>query len=84
MVHLLATAFEVALVVPFVYLTCLAAAYSSYVHNNRVPSRAFVVAFAAPSNEMVKLPCIGGVYSNYFRLCLKVTSGTQTRNSTGL
>jgi hypothetical protein len=72
----------VTFLLPFIYLTCLACVYSSYVHTQRFPSRTFMIEFAAPSNEMVKVPGLGRAYSNYFQLCLKFT-GAGNADSVG-
>ena len=53
---------------PFVYLTSLSLVHSGYVHY-QFPSRGFLKAYAVPSNTMVRIPGIGRIYSDYFKMC---------------
>jgi hypothetical protein len=72
----------VILVLPFVYLASLALFLSAYVHGWSIPSRAFLRAYAAPSNAMAATPGVGPVFSNYFRACSKVTRADYDPNQT--
>ena len=65
--------FAVVLLLPFMYLTSLALLLSAYVHGYRVPSRAFLKAYAAPSNVICKPSGAGHIYTRYFEFCVKVT-----------
>src|SRR3974390_435579 len=63
------------LLLPFLYLTTVALLQSAYVHNLPFPSRSFLKGYAIPSNGMAVLPGIGSVYSNYCRVCMKLSGG---------
>ncbi len=66
-------AFLVGAMLPFVYLTTVSLLLSAYVHGWGFPSRPFLRAYSGPSNGLVIVPGVGGVFSNYSRLCNKLT-----------
>jgi hypothetical protein len=60
-------------VLPFIYLTSLSLLLSAHVHGWSIPSRAFLSAYASPSNVITDVPGVGSVYSTYFEFCVKLT-----------
>jgi hypothetical protein len=70
------------LLLPFIYLTSLAALLSAYVHGCSLPSREFLRVYAKPSNTMVAMPQVGGLYSNYFEFCVRITGADYDPNTT--
>jgi hypothetical protein len=58
---------------PFIYLTSLSLLHSAYAHGFSMPSRAFLGAYAAPSNVMASTPGIGRLFSAYYEVCSRVT-----------
>lgn len=68
-----------AVLLPFLYLATLALVLSAYVHEYPLPSRAFLKAYAGPSNGLVQLPVVGTVCSNYFQFCVKLTRADHER-----
>jgi len=64
--------FAVVIFLPSIYLTSLALLLSAYVHGYRVPSRAFLKAYAVPSNLICKPSGVGHVYYRYWNFCVKM------------
>ncbi|HEY9173298.1 MAG TPA: hypothetical protein VI136_13515 [Verrucomicrobiae bacterium] len=62
---------------PFVYLTSLALLLSAYVHGCAWPTRPFLKAYAAPSNQLVHAPWLGRVYGDYFEFWVRITGADQ-------
>jgi len=56
-------------------MTSVALLLSAYVHNFPFPSRAFLKAYAIPSNGMASLPAVGVIYSSYFEVCIQLSGG---------
>jgi hypothetical protein len=72
----------IAALLPFLYLTTTALLLSAYVHNFPLPSRAFLKAYAGPSNGLAGLPVVGTLYSNYTQVCIKLTAADHQRKHT--
>lgn len=67
---------------PFLYLTTVVLLLSAYVHDYPLPSRAFLKAYAGPSNGLVQIPVVGTLCSNYFQVCVKLTAADHPRKQT--
>jgi hypothetical protein len=65
---------------PFIYLTSLSVLHSAYAHGYPIPSRAFLGAYAAPSNLLADTPVVGGLYSSYYAFCARFTKADYDPN----